>query len=499
MAEAPEQLHPLDAAQVSASTTWSFAGAIADRALRFLVFIIIARLVTPQAFGLVVLCLLLVEMFQTAFEAGLATTLIRESELDRPALDTAFTAISVVGLLSSALTFFAAAPFAQFARQPAATALLQVLAISPFLSALGKVHVALMERRLGFKALAGRTVVASIIASLTAIGLAYLHAGAWALITRSLLLAGAGTVLAWRAEPYRPKLRLHRHVLASLGRPSFHLWASGIVGQLNSRGFDAIAGLTLGAAALGAFRIAGQTVLLLMELTIGPLTAVGYAALSRGRDDPARFRATFALMVDAAALLIFPVFAGLYVISDPLIGLLFGDRWAPAAGLLPFMCAIAPALYVHLLASCALFAVGRTDLLLWTSLFEGAATLIGFIGCRYGLVGLAIAGTLRLYLAAPIQCYWMERAAGVDPWSLLRPGARTLACAVIMAAATAGLKPWLAAILPPLPLLILLVLFGAAVYAGSLLLIARPMLRRLQLGTLAAAPWARRVQGAATA
>ena len=236
--------------------------------------------------------------------------------------------------------------------------------------------------------------------------------------------------------------------------------------MVNSRGFDALAGLALGAAALGALRIAGQTVLLLIEMTVGPLTAVAFTLLARSRQDSKLFAETLTNIANVSALLIFPAFAGLYVIADPLLPLLFGSRWAPAAGLAPYMCAIAPALYLQLLVSAALFASGRSGRLLQWAVIEAAATvLFGLIAAPFGLVGLAAAGTLRLYLMAPLGWRWLRRDAGVDPAALITVAAPSMAASVAMAFIVALAKSRLEGRLPPTAMVAILIAVGVTAYA----------------------------------
>ncbi len=245
------------------------------------------------------------------------------------------------------------------------------------------------------------------------------------------------------------------------------LWGSNLAHQVNARGFDMFAGVILGPAALAALRVAGQLIMLLIDLTAAPLTAVGFSVMSRARDDLPRRQDAFSVFAETSALLLFPAFVGLFVVGDPLLPLMFGSRWAMASALLPFMCAIAPPLYVQLCVTAALFAAGRADQILRWSLIEAALTLgLGLACARWGLVGLAVAGTLRLYLMAPFACRWLKRDAGLDARLLL-----TAAAPSAVAAATMGLLAWMLKVvlsqwLAPAPLLFIVIGAGAAGYVA---------------------------------
>ena len=466
------------ARRVTGAAIWTYAGVFADRVIRFVVFLIVARLVRPGDFGVVLLSLLAVEAVQTLLNVGLPTALLQETETPGPLLNTVFFINLTMNGLAAGTLVLASGALSSFAHTPEAAPLLRVLAVTPVISALGAVHVALLQRQLGFKALALRQAASSIVASVIAIVMALAGLGVWALVARTLVIAAVGTVAAWQATRYRPSLHFDlaqmRRVLAS----GLRLWAAGLATMINARGFDMLAGLALGAVALGAIRIAGQTVMLLIDMTVSPLTAMGFALLARAMDDPAQFKQTLAVIARLAALLIFPAFAGLYVVADPLLPLIFGARWAPAATITPYMCVIAPALYSQLLISAALFAAGRSDRLLQWSLLESAVTLVAaLVGARFGLVGLAIAGTVRLYLMAPLGWLWLRRDVGISVTNLLKPAAFPAAAAVVMAIGVALAKGALAPRLEPVPLTIALIAIGVMIYGALASLTAQDLWR----------------------
>ena len=467
--------------RVSGAAAWTYTGVFGDRVIRFVVFLTVARIVRPGEFGLVLLSLLAVEAIQALLNVGLPTALLQETAVSKPLLNTAFAINLVMSALAAGTLFLAAGPLASVAGAPAAATLLRVLALTPLIGGLGAVHVALIQRDLGFRALAIRQVASSLVASAIALAMAFGGFGVWALVARTVALALAETIAAWCAAPYRPGPRFDLAAVRSAFVSGLRLWGAGLATMVNARGFDMLAGLALGAVALGALRIAGQTVLLLIETTVGPMTALGFALLARARDDPARFEQTLATLARFAAMLIFPAFAGLYVVADQLLPLMFGNRWAPAAAITPYMCAIAPALYFQLLISAALFAAGRSDRLLHWSAIEAAVTVgLGLAGARFGLVGLAVAGTLRLYLMMPLGWFWLRRDVGINAWRLARPAAASVAAAAVMAAAVSLAKAHLAPLLQPLPLIGALIAVGVVVYGALMALTAGDIWRVLR-------------------
>lgn len=466
--------------QITGAAVWSYAAIFADRAIRFAAFVVVARLLPSGQFGVVLLSLLIVETLQAFLDCGVSTVLIQQQNLTKQQIDTAFFITMTMSGLSSLVLMLAAPLLSKWAGNDTSVLFLRTLAIVPLISGAGAIQVALIQREIGFKALAGRTVFSSIAASVVAILLAWRGFGAWALVGRTFLSVISGTAIAWLATNYRPSLHFDLNSARVIVPAGLRLWAAGIANQINSRGLDFFAGAFLGVVALGALRIAGQTVMLLMEITIGPMSAVGYAVLSRARHDLKLFEETLITFANIVALLIFPAFAGLLVTADLILPLMFGDRWQPAAAIVPFMCAVAPAIYWHLLVSTALFASGRNDRILqWAVVEAGLTGIVGLVGARYGLVGVAAAGVLRLYLMIPIGWRWLNRDVGVNPRSLVIASLPSIGASVVMAIMVELAKLNIPTSFTPLTATLTLVFIGIVVFSILLPFSARSLIQHL--------------------
>jgi O-antigen/teichoic acid export membrane protein len=452
---------------VSTAAVWSYAGVFVDRIIRFLVFLVVARFISPPQFGMVLLSLLVVELFQTFLDAGLSTALIQQGTLAKSTLDTAFVIALAVSLVTTCVLLWSAQHLANFANDTAASSFLRVLALVPLINGAGAVHVAIIHREVRFKALAGRTAISSIVASSAAVIMAFAGFGAWALVGRTLLSAFFGTIVAWCSTSYRPAMQFDLGSIRPVLPAAVRLWSTSVANQINSRGFDLLAALFLGIDALGALRIAGQVVMLLVDITIGPMTAVGYSVLSRTQDDRKIFEETLDVIASCAALLIFPAFTGLLITGDILLPLMFGSRWEPAAQIIPYMSAVGPALYWYLIVSVALFASGRMDRMLHWALLEAGLTLIfGVIaGAFFGLAGLAAAGVLRLYVMTPLGWRWLKKDVGINPGKLVRNAVPAAMASLIMAAIVELTRISLAHTLTSPTLIVSLIAVGVVTYA----------------------------------
>ena len=234
---------------VSTAALWSYAGVFFDRAIRFLVLLVVARLITPTQFGVVLLSLLVVELLQTFLDVGLSAALIQKKTLTKSTLDTAFLLTLGVSLITTLVLISSAHYLAYFSKDTTSIPFLRVLALAPLINGAGAIHVTIMHRDVRFRTLAGRTAITSIVASITAVGMAFGGYGAWALVGRTLLSALFGTAIAWWSTTYRPALQFDLTSIRDVLPAAARLWSANVANQINSRGFDLLAALLLGATA----------------------------------------------------------------------------------------------------------------------------------------------------------------------------------------------------------------------------------------------------------
>ncbi|AKH41237.1 O-antigen/teichoic acid export membrane protein [Altererythrobacter atlanticus] len=464
--------------QVGSAAFWSYAGAFAERGLRFAVFVVIARFVLPEEFGIVVLAGLILSLFQDFSQIGMNEALVRRKDVDSLTFDSVFWFLIAISGVATLIYLTGVMLFVD--RENQALLWIVLLSLAPALpiSSLGSVHHAHLLRDLGFKELTLRIVGASLASGVIAILLALAGWGIWALVAKSLLQALFQTALLWFFCDWRPSLRFSYEKLRPLMPDSLRLLGSGALTQFNQKGFDFAAGLLLSAAALGILRVAGQTILLLIELTIGPMTMAAFAILSRYPDDPVVGRRTFALLTKSTALLVYPSFFGLAAIADLLLPWVFGEQWGQASAFVQLLALLALPVHLQLLLMAAFFAAGRTDRMLhWQIALSGATALGIAIGTPFGLWGLAIATVAHFYILLPLGLWWMQRDTYFQIGELFRSIWPSFLCAGLMAIAVLGVKPAISGKLgTPLELAVL-VAIGVALFGAAALLIAPDLLR----------------------
>lgn len=372
-------------------SAWVGLGFLGQQGVGFLRTVILARLLTPEDFGLVGIVTLTLFAGLILTESGVESALIQRRDLPPRHVNTAWT----LTLARSAALFLivqASAPWVAAAfDRPDAEPLLRVGAVSFLLVGLPAVPAALLLREMRFRARTALDAGRDIGGALCSIVLAAWFGSAWALLLGLLAGQAVAAVGVWFLRTERPRLAWDREAVAEYWTFGRHLYASGLLTYVVTRG-DAIAvGRLRGVGELGQY----QVVFGIAEmLTRGLIEVVGKAvfpAYSRILGEGRRPGEAFGTVWRLILLILLPIVVLLALFPGPVVLLVLGPRWAPAVA--PFAVLVAAESLRALAAACGtlILAGGRTELLSRIKLAEAGvfAALIVPMTATWGMVGAA--------------------------------------------------------------------------------------------------------------
>jgi PST family polysaccharide transporter len=386
---------------------WSAVNTWTGNLLNFAIFGILAHLVAPDEFGLVAVATIFIALGQIVLNDTVSLTLVQRSSLDEAHLDAAFWIMATLGLLICGLEV-AIAPFAaQIFSQPRLTSILQVISIRLVLDAFVVVPQGLLLKRLDFKSLAIRALVANTASGIIGVAVALIGGGAWALVIQQLTNGAFTLVTCSLRVGWRPHLAFSPRHGRDLLAFSAHtmLWRSfAFLGMNVDR---VIIGHLMGTGPLGFWVVARRTEAILEQSLAGVVNAVSFPLFASRQDDRAKLASGMVTAASLTSMITLPVFAGLASIAPDVVAVVFGARWAPSAILLQVLALagiFAAADGVH---EAAIRALGRPEWLSAATLAWSLLTVIGFLATsRYGLTAMAISYVVMSGLTFPIY-FWM--------------------------------------------------------------------------------------------
>lgn len=454
-------------------------GSWVEQAVSLLGFFLLARLLAPEAFGLMAMASAAVVVGEFLVRETLSDLVIAEQDPGPDYLDAVFWSLAGIGGLLALILAALAEPLARLYGEPQVRALVLALAPTVLMIALTAVPVALLRRSLRFGALSARAVAGVAVGAVVGLALAWTGWGIWSLVAQRLAQVGTNVALAWVSVGWRPRLVLPRAHILRLGRRGGQMMGLRAAELSATQLPSILIGAVLGPVPLGYFAIAWKLVEAGSFLILTPLRTAAqpiFAAMRRGAEPPA------ALLLDLSRLTGFvalPAFAGLAALAAPLLLVLAGPDWPPAAPALALLAPYGAYLCITRIEQAFCLAHGRPgplSALAWVEV--GLASLaVWAAAASEGLAAAVAALVLTLALLWPVRSRVTARLGGVGTGALLRPHLLPLLAALAMAAAVALADRALAlAGVPAVPRLAATVALGVALYAGLVTLLMRDRL-----------------------
>ncbi len=468
---------------------WSTLSSTGGQVVTFIVFVTLARLLGSRDFGLVALAALIVDLMQVVSAGGVTEAVVQRPELREQEADTAFWLNLGVGAVFLAIGEALAAPLAAMIHQPALRPVLQALCLLFIITPAGSIHSARMMRDLRFKPLAVRNVGANLVAGAIGVALAFAGLGVWALVAQRLVAATLVVALVWRFSGWLPRLRFEWRAVRTLLGFGSNLMFSQLLMQLNSRAVELITGSMIGPLAVGFIRAGSRCMDLINQVTLAPFHQITLPLQARAEGDRDRVRATYAMLSRASSLAMFPAFIGAGAIAQPLILLMLGPAWAPAADVLRLLSVLAIPGQFNTLMLSGLAAAGRPKLVLaWSSVQVVVGLAATVAAAHFGWRAMLAANVARSYLLLPVGVIMLRRATPVDLGVVVKSIAPAVGASCFMAASVMLFDSFVAGSWPLLVRLAALVVLGGGAYAAAALVLDR------QLPTELRAFWAMRSQ-----
>ncbi|ACU35694.1 polysaccharide biosynthesis protein [Actinosynnema mirum DSM 43827] len=317
--------------RVGSAIRWSAINSLLQRVSQVGVGVLLARLIAPEQFGVFAVALVVLNIVLSVSEMGVSVALVRT---DEPVEDLAPT-VTTLSILSGCLLFgicVVGAPyFAEAMDTPEATGVIRLMSFALVIAGASAVPGALLQREFRQDHKFAADTSAFVVGTTVVVVMALMGFGAWSLAWSRIAtnLTAAVVMFAFTKQRYRPGFDpVKAREALSFGLPL--AGASLLVfGVLN---VDYImVGHLLGTTALGFYMMAFNLANWPVGAFSQPVRSVSLAAFSQVRSDQERFAATFARALRLLALVTVPACVLLGSLSDPIVRVVYGERWAPSA------------------------------------------------------------------------------------------------------------------------------------------------------------------------
>jgi len=449
----------------------------------FLIMLVLARLLSPQDFGIVGMAAIVTVAISLVNDRGLGTAIIQKSDVSEDHLNSVFYGGLLFGILLFALSVAASYPMAIFFKNPAVQPVIAVLGFGFVIGSLGIIQKSILNKELAFKKLAIAEVTASLASGVVSIVLALMRFGVWSLVLGALVRDGVNVGLVWIYCRWRPRWFFSWPQFKELFSFSAKVLGNDVVSYAVMNMDILIIGRLLGSEALGYYTLALNLVKMPVTRLSSVVSKVAFPAFSAIQDDRKKLQKGFLKSSALLSIIIFPLLLGLALYAREFITLFIGAKWLPMAMPLILLVPLGLAKSVSVIRWPALMALGRPDIeLKWNLAYilPLAATL--YFGARISLEGAAAGISLLLVLTFPLVQTISDRVIRLGDREFYVSIAPAAFAGAAMVLSTLLFKAYL---LPLIPLSLLAhfiagVVFSSAVYLLTLSRVARPLLQELR-------------------
>ena len=447
---------------------WKLLGHGFAQVTRSLVGILLARILSPSDFGLAAMALVFIGITGIFTDLSLGSALVQRDTITEEDRSTAFWTTLGAGTLITLIGVGLSPLIADFFSTPKATPLIAATCSMVFLASLGLTQTALLTREMQFRSLELRNFFGALVGAALAIPIALAGFGAWAIISQAIGSTAVSSFLVWRLSSWRPRFIYSVASLRKLGSFGIKTMFSQFLGFLSLYADNLLVGRYLGSLQLGIYSVAYNVMFVPVMRVAQPVQDVVFAGFAKLQNEPDRLRDAWMRGTVLVSSLNAAAFLGMFVVAPDFVPVVLGGKWHAAVPVLQFLSLAGVSQSVQSLNWATMQSLGRAGTSLRLRLFSVPLTLVAFaLGLHWGVVGVAglyaAARFIILLVSVTVTCRAIGYPLRLFGRRISSVAGHCLVMTICVYAARVGLVH--AGVSAPARL-VLLVVFGTAVYGG---------------------------------
>ena len=445
-------------------TIWSGIDSIAGQGITFLVGLVLARLLTPQEYGLIGYIAIIIAILNSIVDSGFSNALIRKKDAGEIDYDTTFIFNMALSLLMAGVMIVTAGPVSRFLNEPELVPLIRAMSVIVVINAAAIIQRTTLTKRVDFKTQTKVSLISSAASGAVGIGMALSGMGVWSLVGQQISRQLLNTVFLWAFNRWTPAWRFSWRSFRELFGFGWKLMVSGLLNTIWNEISQIVIGKCYSTATLGQFTRGKQFSDIFSTNMTTVIQRVSFPVLSSVQDEQTRLREGYRKIIKVTMLLSFVLMFGLGAVADSLLYVLVGSQWSEAARYLQILVFSACLYPLHAINLNMLQVAGRSDLFLKLEIVKkiiaiGPILLGVFISIEWMLWGWVATGLISYWL----NSMFSGRMIGYGSLAQLRDIAPSFGVAFVMMAVLYALT---LTGLPPVALLAAQLLAGAGITIG---------------------------------
>lgn len=312
---------------ITSSIVWSFLEQGGVKVINLVVQIVLARLLDPEAFGVLAILVVVINVADAVAQSGMGSALIQQSDVDDDSYTTAFWLSEAVALAMYLVIFVASPAISTFYGMPRLVTYLRVMGLVLLTNSANSVQRSYLQKGMDFKSLFRTNTFAALASGFVGVLAAIAGLGVWALVLQTMSLSIFACVALLRAVPWKPTLAFRRDQARSLFSYGWAMAATGIINVIYSGISELILGRAVSSAQLGLYSQGRKWPTAAIGAGSNAIQNVMFPALSERKDNPDEFRRAMRRALVVGTYVMAPLSLCIAAMGEPLVLILLGEKW----------------------------------------------------------------------------------------------------------------------------------------------------------------------------
>ncbi len=389
---------------------WRFFERVGAQAVSFIVQIVLARIIMPEAYGTIALLTVFTAILNVFVDSGLGNALVQKKDADNIDFSTVFFTNIFFCLTLYLLLFFASPLIAIFYKRQELVPLVRVLGLTIVVSGVKNVQQAYVSKNLLFKKFFVSTLAGTIIAAVVGIYMAMNGYGVWALVAQQVVNVSIDTTILWFTVRWRPTFVFSFERLGKLFSYGWKLLVSALLETVYNNLRQLIIGRSYSAQDLAYFNRGKTFPNVIITNINSSISSVMLPVMSKEQDNLIHLKEMMRKCIVTSCYIMAPMMIGMAVMTPNIVSLLLTDAWLPCVPYMRIFCIIYIFYPIHTSNLTVISALGRSDLFLK---LEIAKKIVGFtmllISMHFGVMAMAYSLLVECFLGIIINTHPNKR------------------------------------------------------------------------------------------
>ena len=420
---------------------WSAIDAFLGQGVTFIVGLVLARLLSPDEYGLIGIVTIFTTILAGFVDCGFANSLIRKPKVTEEDYNTMFIVNMVMSFALCGVLYLCAPAIARFFDREQLVILVRVMGALLIFQALAIVQNTNLGRKIDFKTKAKASVVAAIASGVFGIVMALMGCGVWSLVVQQLSRQLINSVCLWFLNRWWPSWKFSKESLKYMWGFGWKLMFSGLIDRIWAQLYHTVVGKFYSPATLGQYSRSKEYASLFSSNFTAIVSRVSFPVLSQVQEDKDRMINAYRRIIKTTMFVTAIALVFMAAVAEPLVYCLIGPQWHQAATFLPFICLTLSLYPLHSINLNMLQVQGRTDIFLVLEIIKKILAIVPlslgiFVDIYWMLIGSFLFGFVYMFL----NTYHTGKKLGYTTWMQMKDIAPSYGVGLLIAVSVFFIK-----------------------------------------------------------